>query len=325
MRPWNLHMAPPVRIEIKYGRKQGNRPQRLDHFLVVERVKEKGDNNWRVLSSVHEKLKNEQPTQVPIVLMSDDIQENFGMFRSFFMKGKLMCGSQYGEETALRRVRDGKDVAPYEVECSEECKYWQSSDKNKQCDISATLYFKLGADLPRAHEFGVCRMKGTYAQRYMTGSLNILHNMTGGILANLPLMLCINIEQRKAADGRTYGIPLITVQPGLPQREFMEAVETEVQRRARLHQMRNNATHTKFEDLKIVDVLKDINKREAFISEEDAVYHVEEQEVEMNAFEELMEKSKVPTAQREHLRLTLEGDVEKLKAHLKAEEESLDF
>lgn len=323
MRPWNLHMAPPVRVEIKYGRKNGNRPERLEHFLVVDRIKE--DNNWRVIKEVHEALDDDKPTKVPIVLMSDDIQENFGMFRSFFVKGKLLCGSQYGDDKALRRVRDGKDVAPYEVECSQECPFWQSDDKQKQCDISATLYFKLGSHLPRSSEFGVCRMKGSYAQRYMVGSLNILAGITNGILANLPLLLCINTEKKKAQDGRTYSIPLITVQPGLPQDQFLIAVEKEVERRARVYKMMNGEDHKDFEDLKILDVLKEINKREAFTSDE---FASEEEPLvldEDDPFEKLMDDRKITRAQREHFRLKFKGDLEALQQHLKDEDEALDF
>lgn len=324
MRPWELHMAPPVRIEIKYGRKNGNRPMRLEHFLVVDRIKD-SDNNWRPIPEVHAALDDERPTEVPITLMSDNIQENFAMFRSFFLKGTLMCGSQYGQSTALRRARDGKMVEPYEVDCSSSCPYWQSEDKQAQCDISATLYFKLYKSLPRSNEFGVCRMKGTYAQRYMVGSLNIIHNMTNGILANLPLKLCMNTETRKAQDGKSYKIPLITVQPACSQEAFMEALKVEVERRALLYELQHGSKHSSFDDLKIRNVLTEINKRESFHEEN---HEVEESEPIIldttNPFEVLMDEHKLTRAQREHCRLKF-STIEELKTYIAEQEAAIDF
>lgn len=258
IRPFDLYTAPPVQIEIKYGEKDAQRgfPKKLQYLKVVERYdKAKGRNsNWNTCTDVHEALNSNEPRRIPIVLLSDSIEENFPLHRAFFMgAGNLMCSSKYGSSTALRRFESdsegnmvrGNDrqpvmTAPYEYDqCNSDCKIWKAGKtKMGACDISGSLYFYLGGNLPRGNEFGVCRIKGTNAQRRLLASLQIIRNSTRGILAGIPLDLCYHTEQMQGSDGSFYEIPLLSVQMGTKTRdEFMLAVAKEVRRRKELAEL----------------------------------------------------------------------------------------
>jgi len=113
-RPFDLHQMPPIFGEIKNGKRRNKKGmgQKLDHWLVVKR--ERGaDYNFLVLEKVHEKLGSSQPTSVPIVFLSDDVEENIAGFRGWFEKGALRCGTQVpGEHTHLYKMEDGTEVRP---------------------------------------------------------------------------------------------------------------------------------------------------------------------------------------------------------------------
>lgn len=259
IRPFELHSAPPVKLELKWGMKIAgqNYPKKLHNFRIVSRKRD--SLNFIRLDNVHEALGEEKPTSVPIRLLSDDPQENLALFRGYFNKaGHLGCGTPYGEEKALRRFEevDGRRKMadePYEVDCSAECKYW----KNGDCDLTSVLYFQLDPDLPHSGELGCARIKGTHAQRRTMSSLEIIHKQTGGYLANLPLQVSIHYESVRAMNRETYSVPFITVQPSVGMDRFYDALERELERRRRINEI------TGRESLKIDNVLGDVSSRKS--------------------------------------------------------------
>jgi len=345
MRQFDLHPAPPVRIEIKYGKKDEKRgfPKKLDHLLVVERVKDKGRTaNWHVCEDVHRAILGPEAPEgakfrrVPIVLMSDSIEDCFPIFRSFFIKGQLLCSAKLGETEALRRYEcdpeTGKavrkngdlntDVDPFIwSKCNASCDIWQASPLKRNgrpiggCDLSGTLYFRLAPHLPRSTDFGALRIKGINAQKYMMSSLEILKRQTGGILANLPLEVAYHIEGKQAQDGKMYDIPLLVVQPSVDQISFMEAVEYEHARRQRHPEPTWLAEQ----------VLDSIITREAFMSSDHDV-EPESAEVAEEDNEDYPEgwKTLAPTI-RHKLMEKADGDAEKLKQLTQQELNPLDL
>ncbi len=262
-RPFELHNAPPITLEIKYGMKKISKrgkpyPTKLNHFLVVTR--EKGDLNFEIAKDVHERLGSQRPKSIPIRLLSDRTSENFSLFRGMFSnQGILGCGSVYGDSKALRRFQgSGKDFQmcePFEVDCSSECQYWQSG----KCDISGMLYFRLPEDLPRSGALGTVRINGTHAQRRIRASLDIIRKQTGGFLANLPLKIVIWQESKRAADGNFYPIPMLSVEPEGSQRALFEALEEELKRRRQLRILQNQD----IDSLEIHGVLSSVTQRTA--------------------------------------------------------------
>lgn len=268
-RPFQLHSTPPVTQEIKWGKNiskgTSTRPVKLDHLIVVSR--ERDSNNYIQDELVHEKI-GQEPKQVPIILLSDDPQECFSLFRGLFSGPRLGCGARYGEDTALRFFDDnGITDEPYEVGCSVGCSYWQSDNPKKQCKLVGTLYCKLDPRLPNSHALCAVRAKGTHAQRRIKSSLDIVSKQTGGVLANLPLVLRFHIENRKAQDGRTYPIPMLSIEQG---KGFEEALKQELTRRAELFALLHGYPHSSREDLLITGVLSAVTSRAAVLNPEEA-------------------------------------------------------
>lgn len=322
MKPFNLYGAPPVRIELKWAERTSGRPNRFDHFKVASRVRSGPNNNFERIEEVHEII-GDKPRRVPIVLMCDDPMENFSLFRGFWNKsGELGCGTPYGNEVARRffKVNPDKSVEKipegYEVKCSSECKYWKME---KGCTLSGNLFFKL-RDLPFSEEFGVVRIKGANAQRRTLSSLSILHQLTGGILANLPLVAVFHQETMKDKNGRSNPIPLISVQHEGSQNDFMGAVAQEWRRRAELYEIRHGRPHGDQEDLLINNVLSSIADREAMVEmgNEESEFFTEEE-----VGHPLFEGTSIPQRKQETLlyRATKDGEVdeEALQAMIKEE------
>lgn len=255
MKPYELHTRPPVTLEVKYGMKVStksssyDRPQRLEHFRVVRREKGYKETNWKLCEEVHEKLGGE-PKRIPIVLLSDDMQENMHMMRELYGSGRLKCSAPYGSDVAMRRFPPKgsdleKDVngecAPYEVECNKECPYWnmKSTRKTNGCNISSKLFFKLrGFGDEIDSQLCILRMKGVYAQSVCAASMKMLHEMTQfNIIANLPLDLCIHTEPKTDKSGKMRFVPMISVQPSLAPIAFMEEIVKEYERRCRIANM----------------------------------------------------------------------------------------
>lgn len=233
-RPFELHASPPIEIEIKYGitRKKGNYniPKSLDHFRIVSRIK--NDANFELYAPAHDALALEQPKAIPITLLSDDPLENFPLFRGLFGKtGQLACGASYGSDVATRRFK-GKEIAePFEHSCNADCKFWKEENKNKpQCKLGGILYFRL--NIPGCPgKLGALRVNGTYGQRRIVASLAMIASQTGGIMTNLPLVVSIHHEKKKAIDGKTYPIPMLSISPAGTQNEFFDALQFELERR----------------------------------------------------------------------------------------------
>lgn len=263
-RPYKLHSAPPITLEIKYGMKMMGKggkpyPTKLNHFLIVTR--EKGELNYEIAKDVHDELGDTKPQSIPICLLSDDPSENFTLFRGMFSaQGILGCGAIYGENKAQRRFRgSGKEFEmcdPYEVECSASCTHWQS----EKCDISGILYFRLSEGLPRSSALGACRINGTNAQRRVRASLEIIRNQTGGFLANLPLKLTIHQEPKRTLAGDTYKVPMLSIEPACSQQEFFKALEVELERRRRLNALLG---YDEDHPLEIKGILTDVTSRAA--------------------------------------------------------------
>lgn len=312
MKPYNLYGAPPVRIELKWGERGSGRPNRFDHFKVASRVRSGQHNNFTRIQEVHDVI-GEEPDRVPIVLMCDDPLENFSLFRGFWnQKGDLGCGAPYGSDTARRFFREEADKSitkvpeGHEVKCSSECKYWKR--ENKGCTLTGNLFFKL-RDLPFSEEFGVMRMKGANAQRRTLSSLNILHELSGGILANLPLVAVFHQEGMKDKNNRTNPIPLISIQHQGSQGEFMEAVAKEWRRRAELYEIRHGRPHGDQKDLIIKNVLSSIADREAMVEmgSDENDFFAEEDHAHV-----LFEGTSIPKKKQETLlyRATKDGEVD---------------
>jgi hypothetical protein len=297
MRPFNLYYSPPITVEIKYGmtvptaNQKSTRPTMLDHFRVTTR--ERAGSNLMQHADIHEKI-GPEPKSVKIRLLSDDPEENFSLFRSWYHKGSLLCGSVYGEETAKRFVEtaDGRikklDQPNEEFHCHSKCGQWERD----LCSLSGNLYFRLdpsyGVD---SNALGVLRVKSIHALRLITASLNILKNETNGVLANIPLQIQIHIEVKKDQTGQSRKIPMISIAPGVDIDSFKDSIRTETLRRAEFFEIRNNKKHENFEDIAIRGALSDVQHRSSIFTDIEEDVSIEELETETKIeYEEVKKK-----------------------------------
>lgn len=313
MRSYQLFHSPPIGIEVKFGEKnEKGYPTKLKYFKVVTR--ERGAQNYMPSVEVHEELTKrkygEQPTVIPIRLLSDECDENFPIFRGMFYNsnfskeattkatkvmfrninfGMFMCGTNLENDTAKRffdetpvrdketnKVRghivDGTTANGREVDCNENCVFWQ----NDMCKLNGNLYFRLDPMLPMSNILGVIRIGGVHSMRRMRASLEIMSKETNGILANLPMQLRIHFESKTDKNGKSQSIPIISIEPSVNQFEFQKALLEEIKRRAEVFRVSHGREHTSLDEIRIVGVLDNVNERNAIVSPDDDIAHMAE-------------------------------------------------
>lgn len=264
MRPFNPLLRNRVQYEVKYGEKKKSArgksyPAKLDYLKVVSR--NRNGDNFEKVEDVHSLL-GDKPKVIPIIFFSDDPSEIFSLYRGTFDKATLICGAHVGDKVAMRRARmfettveDGVHSGgnfgssleivdePYGYLCNDSCVLWQ---KNK-CKIYGKLHFMLNLqeNTSCASSFFVLRIAGVYAQMAMSSSIDVVRNMTGGILANIPLRLRLDYEKLNkpvTVNGKSIypDIPYLSIEPGLPMMQFMEIVRHEWKRRDEISKISGN-------------------------------------------------------------------------------------
>jgi hypothetical protein len=212
-------MAPPVVLEIKHGKKSDKGyPTKLEGMIVVTRERSgSGDKaNFSEAKDVMDAL-SVDPVEgllikkIPIRLISDDPAESFHMFRGLYVRGKLACGSNYGETTAMRRFRASEWTEPYEFACKPDCPKW--NQEKEPCDLGGTLYCNLGEGMPRSGDLVLYRLNGRHAQRRMLASLKILEERCGKVMAGIPLQIAFYSELVKDGTNKMRSVPIVVVEP----------------------------------------------------------------------------------------------------------------
>lgn len=253
MKTFDLHMMPPISLEVKHGGKNDrNLPMKYDGMVVVERNREgKGNASRFVLAeSVMNKLYEfngienpkdmEAVKRIPIRFLSDSISENFNIYRAFFLKNTIACGAQANDknDVAMRRFRkeNGQTefVEPYEHACNKDCPIWNSENPKVSCDIYGSLHFVLSDDVHPSGSLCVHRINGRNAQRRIMSSLYMIEKYTGGILANIPLCIAFHFENVPDHTGQLQKVPVMVIEPENGYRRLREDVLQEMNNRANL-------------------------------------------------------------------------------------------
>jgi len=210
---------------------------------------------------------------------------------------------------------NGTVEEPYDFPCSKHCKIWQ----NGKCDIEGTLYFYLaGEHIPDdlKNILGVFRASGTWAQRTLLSSLKHISELTNGILANLPLVLCHHMTQKRTSDDEIYTVPVPKIYLGLPKDQFAAKLEQEIKRRRRLYEMLHSEPPTCREDLLQTGSLRDMQGREelqTMMPVDDEELASDERPDYPDHLVEHFDQKNVPPRKREMLWEQHEGDVEAIK------------
>ncbi len=199
------------RGKIKIGRKgemrksQGGKefqlPVKLDHFLVTT-LQRDADNNFVRDEALHEQL-GEQPTEIPVRLLFDDMELNFQSRYACYIGRNLFCSGD--GEKAIRA--DAASQSRHEVECT--CERFDSDYKGpEKCKINGTLSVMIDG---AAGVGGVWKFRTTSYNTVvgLMSSLALIKRITGGVLAGLPLALTVSPKTVNAPEGGTQTVYIV--------------------------------------------------------------------------------------------------------------------
>jgi hypothetical protein len=195
-----------VKIGCKGEKRQGRSgdyhiPKKLDHFIVTGRERDAKDSNFIIDTEMQGKL-GAEVKEIDIRLMYDDLALSFphryacyvtanDLKKEFQIESKgKRCYCTGNGENAERLQPDGEFK---EIECPGElCEFYQKRYKNP--NVRCQLFGRLLFTLSDVDIIGSCADFTTTSRetiRNIIGSLSLITSLTNGILAGIPLKLCM--------------------------------------------------------------------------------------------------------------------------------------
>lgn len=249
-------------MKIKIGEKgAGERaaPKKYEAPVISFPVKGKAGVKFDVNEEVMEAIKKDFGStakglikSVPVFLMSDDIDQFLYVYRAIYnASNRAMCKSNMGEAKAQRwfqKTDPGEDKGkrglgksknlfilnqPIEIDCDRKCSFWLKNGEKGECSWHAVLSVQLqhSAVYPQMTKY---RTSGWKVMTHLRSSLNQIKDITGGVLAGIPLHLVqIEIESKTAA-GEKRKHPVMEFQWHGTITELREAAVAELNSRRRL-------------------------------------------------------------------------------------------
>lgn len=202
-----------LKIGIK-GRKVTSRagnefqpPQKLDHFLIT--TMDRGeDGNFKQDAAIHAKL-GEKPTEIPVRLLYDDPTLNFPT-RYACYNGKTLWCTGDGVQ-ASRVAENGQGHQTVQCPCPRKEPGYPGKDA---CKMNGSL----GVLIDGAGGVGGVWKFRTTSYNSIVGilsSLGFIRQITGGVLANIPLRLTVRPKQASKPDGTPVTIQVVGIEyPG---------------------------------------------------------------------------------------------------------------
>jgi hypothetical protein len=160
-------------------------PQKLDHFVVTLMYRNDKTNNFEKDEDLH-KMLGPEPTEIPIVLLFDDIELNFQTRYCCYRGQTMMC---YGDGETGHALTDPKAGTRTDRACVCEHQDPKYTGPDK-CKINGTL----SCMIDKAGVVGGVWKFRTTSYNSVVGiisSLTLLKRITGGALAGVPLMLTL--------------------------------------------------------------------------------------------------------------------------------------
>lgn len=177
-------------------------PQKLDHFVVTT-LDRGGDGNFLRDLEIHSRL-GDRPTELPIRLLYDDPTINFPTRYACYVGRSLWCS---GDGEVAMRADKGQ---PRQVECP--CPRKEPGYAgNDGCKMNGVLSVLLecGRGIGGVWKFRTTSYNSIVG---IMSSLTFIHNVTGGILANIPLRLVVRPKQAAKPDGSPVLIYFVSVE-----------------------------------------------------------------------------------------------------------------
>lgn len=167
-------------------------PEKTDYFSITTTERDPGTGDFRIDQKLMEVLgsgPSKPLREIEIVLLFDDIDKNFLTSYALYSGRKKKC---WGDgETATRIIdkdKDGKDIEPREekVKCHKDCEFLVAN----VCKPTGILL----CILKKTQKIGGVYVLRTHSWNTVVNilsSLSSIQQMTGGIIAGLPLKLTL--------------------------------------------------------------------------------------------------------------------------------------
>lgn len=176
-------------------------PKKLDHFLITT-LQRGEDGNFVRDVEIH-KLFGDKPVEIPVRLLYDDPSLNFPTRYACFIGRNLWCAGD--GESAMRTDPSGVGKFPVNCTCERQDMAYKGQDKCKMNGVLSVIIDGAGG------VGGVWKFRTT-SFNTITGimsSLAFLKSVTGGVLANIPLMLTVRPKQATDPEGRQQTIYVV--------------------------------------------------------------------------------------------------------------------
>ena len=165
-------------------------PERYDHFVITKNFKDPATDQFIADTELMEEIAkktNQDPKNlkfIPIVLLFDDPALNFQIRCSCYCKGRLWC---IGDGTKAFRLNQGERK---EVRCPCE-RLLPTYVGSEKCKVFVRLSVLI-AGIDRIGGVWVFRTTSWNSCRNILSSMMLIRQLTGGILAGIPLRLVIS-------------------------------------------------------------------------------------------------------------------------------------
>lgn len=261
--------------KIKIGRKGDKRqkkdgsgewqlPVKLDHFIVTT-LDRGADCNFLVNTAIH-KIIGEKPKILPIRLLFNDIGMNFQSRYSCYNGATVFCSGD--GESAMQLQKDGSRK---EVQCP--CHRQESTYSGRDvCKLNGSLSCLIDCANIVGGVFKF-RTTGYNSVTAITSSLALIKTRTGGILADIPLVLTVGPKactNPKTGDPITIQVVCVMFKGSMEElrQKALEYKTSDAQFFARLERVEEEARKLISADAALIDEAGDIS--EEFYPEEPA-------------------------------------------------------
>lgn len=233
----NLIPSLPERGKIKIGMKGALRtsaggkefqpPKKLDHFIVTG-LDRGQDGNFVRDANIHRQI-GDQPKSIPVRLLYDDPALNFPTRYAMFSGRTLVCS---GDGETATKV-DPKAGTTSERSCP--CEFADPARTGAKCKMNGALGVLLDLDVGGIG--GVWKFRTTSYNSIVgiMSTMAFLRSQTGGILANIPLVLTVTPKQATAPDGSQLTIQVVGLEFQGKLADLLESAHSVALFRAKTH------------------------------------------------------------------------------------------
>jgi hypothetical protein len=180
--------------------------------------------------------------RIPVRLLSDNITDNIYIYRGWWAASGPRCTSRLGDKMARRKIdtkayeKNKKIVVldnPVSHPCDKSCPMWTDPGEKSDCGWSLILSVQIEC-LPVIPNLARFRSTSPQSRSNLVGSLNQIKDITGGILAGIPLDLIWKKKTGPDHTGKTRSYPVLGFEFRGTSQQLREHAIVELESRRRL-------------------------------------------------------------------------------------------